>query len=410
MSKINNSLRGSGEFGLNPASRLWKPLRIGTQLVQHRVGLTPLTRMRSPAHLPDAKLMSEYYSQRSHAGLLVSEATLISLEAGGYPNVPGIYTKQHVAEWKKITDAVHAKGGVIYCQLWALGRANAGYEKEVKVVSSGDLPFEGGRKPEALSIQDIERYLKAYAHAATCALEAGFDGCELHGANGYLPDQFLQASCNNRTDGYGGSLENRARFMLEAIKAVSDVVGEQRTAIRISPFSAFQGMGQETDPYETWGYVCKQLVKRHPKLAYVSLVDPRLEEAAGGSNASKLLSSDPFRAIFRGIDPATVSTLQSESTTVFPEPTPAHPTAIMSAGGYTPSDAEPTCDRTGDIVGYGRIFIANPDLPHRLKHGLEMNAYSRNTFYTPGAAGYTDYPAANESTKRFVPKPKAAKM
>ncbi|KAJ3340633.1 hypothetical protein HDU91_000823 [Kappamyces sp. JEL0680] len=233
--------------------------------------MAPLTRYRSPNHQPQTELMKEYYAQRATpGGLIVTEATFISKEAG-----------------------------IIYMQLWAIGRANAGKEPGVEVVSASDLPFKGGAKPRALRVDEIQQYLRDYARAATLAVQAGFDGCEVHGAHGYLPDQFLQASSNNRTDAYGGSLENRARFMLEAVAAVASAIGQDRTAIRISPFSEFQGMGHERDPFATWGYVCSQLKQRHPQLAYVSITDPRLEGQAGGSVGNKVFSTDYFRGIIR---------------------------------------------------------------------------------------------------------------
>ncbi|KAJ2985453.1 hypothetical protein HDV02_000553, partial [Globomyces sp. JEL0801] len=182
-----------------------------------------------------------------------------------------------------------------------------------------------------MTIADIKRYVEAFKHAAKSAMEAGFDGVELHGAHGYLLDQFLQASSNNtRHDEYSGSLENRARFMLESLEAVASVVGQKRTAIRISPFSDFQGQGKEVDPYETWSYVCNEIVKRLPKLSYVSITDPRLDSFTEEGKWSKQYTSDPFRAIFRGIK-SPVSKLANEATTVFPEPNEEYPTVVLAA-------------------------------------------------------------------------------
>ncbi|KAI8910111.1 hypothetical protein EDD86DRAFT_134144 [Gorgonomyces haynaldii] len=389
----------------NPESRLWKPLKVGDMQLEHRVAMAPLTRMRatSPPGVP-SEIAIEYYEQRaSKGGLIVSEATFISKEAGGHINAPGIYTPEQIAAWKKITDAVHAKGGFIYCQLWALGRANIGEDPTIKTVSSSNLPHPmrpDGPIPEQMTIEDILRYIESYKHAAKCAIEAGFDGCELHGAHGYLLDQFLRLDINRtRHDKYSGSIENRARFMLDAVKAVADTIGETKTSIRISPFVPYSTEEMKAlngEPWEQWGYVCEKLKERFPKLAYVSITDPRVDETV-------LYSSDYFRAIFRGIDPQTVSKLQDGANTQFPEPNEEHPTVVLVAGGYTASDAEPTCDRTGDLVGFGRIFISNPDLPHRIRHGLVMNPYDRSTFYAPDARGYTDYPFADENTPKFVP-------
>jgi NADPH2 dehydrogenase len=192
-----------------------------------------------------------------------------------------------------------------------------------------------------LTRKEIQEYVRDYQHAAKCALEAGFDGVEVHGAHGYLPDQFLQKSCNNRSDSYGGSIENRSRFILEILDAVSSVVGDDRMAIRLSPFSEFQGMGLEDDPYETWGYLIKTILNEHPKLAYISLTDPRLQGQSGSSAfGKKVYSNDYFRALVRGVD-LPKSNFQVDSTTVFPDPDLANPTLVLAAGGFLPSDAEP---------------------------------------------------------------------
>lgn len=255
-----------------------------------------------------------------------------------------------------------------------------------------------------MTIADIKRYLDHYRHAARCAMKAGFDGCEVHGAHGYLLDQFLQLSSNcTRDDEYSGSLENRSRFMLEAVAAVAEEIGQDKTAIRLSPFSTFQGMSQPVDePFSTWGYVCESLAKAFPQLAYVSVTDARLGSDQGGSDATKKFTCDPFRAAFRGVT-GPISQLSAEATTVFPDPTPEHPTVFFSAGGYTASEAETASERTGDVVAYGRIYLANPDLPHRLKSGLTLNAYDRSTFYTSEKEGYTTYPFASAETPKFVP-------
>lgn len=400
-----NSHRGSKEYGNDPNSRVWSPLRLGSQTLKHRIAMAPLTRFRAENGVV-TDMHAEYYSQRAtNGGLLITEATFIAYEAGGYPKAPGIYNNEQITAWKKVTDAVHAKGGVIYCQLWALGRANRGADPKIKIVSSSTTPFEGGKVPQQMSVEDIKRYMDHYRHAAQCAMEAGFDGVEVHGAHGYLVDQFLQKLSNStRNDEYSGSLENRSRFLLEALDSVAEVVGQDKVAVRVSPFSLFQGQGAD-DPFETWGYALKQVQKKFPKLAYVSITDPRLDSTApGGGSDPGMYSTDKFRAIFRGIDPNSVSKLAKESTTVFPEPDKAHPTVVLAAGGYTPSAATSVCNRTGDLIGYGRLYIANPDLVHRIRNGLELNAYNRNTFYTAGPVGYTDYPFATKDTKKFVPE------
>ena len=377
------------------SSRLWKPVAIGHDTLQHRgaqvnlVAMAPLTRYRSPGHIPDTPLMTEYYTQRANGGLIVSEACFIAKEAGGYPNAPGIWSKEQVEAWKPITLSVRQQQSVFYCQLWAIGRANKGDEPDVPIVAPSAIGFQGGKVPRAMTVEDIQRFIGHYAHAAKNSIEAGFNGVELHGAHGYLIDQFLRASSNLRTDEYGGSLERRARFLFEAVGAVVDAIGQERTAIRLSPFLPFQVDEPEKDPFETWGYVCKELKQRFPRLAYVSITDPRLDVAP-----EQQYSSDTFRAIFRGIDQS-MNLMQKDNHFVFPEPCPEHPTLFLSAGGYRANDAEVVGERTGDLVGYGRHYISNPDLPFRLKHSIPLTRYDRSTFYTPGAKGYTDYPFAS---------------
>jgi 2,4-dienoyl-CoA reductase-like NADH-dependent reductase (Old Yellow Enzyme family) len=290
----------SDSYGTNPSSRVWKEIKVGDMILKHRIVMAPLTRYRAPNHLVNDMHVT-YYSQRaSDGGLLISEATFISKKAGGFYYSPGIYTAEHIERWKKVTKAVHAKGGKIYCQLWAIGRANKGEENDVEIISASNIPFEGGKIPRALSLDEIEEIIKSYGHAARCAIEAGFDGCEVHGAHGYLPDQFLQKTSNCRTDKYGGSLENRSRFMLEALAEVVNAIGVEKTAIRISPFSVFQGMGKEPI-FETFGYICQQIKERFHGLSYISITDPRLRGQAGsGDNDADVytvLLSDTLQTI-----------------------------------------------------------------------------------------------------------------
>jgi len=395
-----NSHRGSNATFGNPESRLWKPLKLGRNQLSHRVVLAPLTRMRASNNTPN-DLHVEYYKQRAtEGGLLITEATFISLASSGYPNAPGIWNDKQVKAWKKVTDAVHEKGGIIYCQLWAIGRANEGAMENVKVVSASNLAYDGGKVPEALTIEEIEQYIKDYKQAALNAIDAGFDGVEVHGAHGYLLDQFVQQSSNIREDIYGGSIENRTRFLFEAMDVVSETVGQDRTAVRFSPFTPYAGMGKE-NPFETWGYISHQIRAKYPKLSYVSFTDPRMDAEMGGTADMNKNTSDHFRAIFRGIDPATLT-----PGATFEDPNEEYTTVFLSAGGYAISDAEPGSDRTGDLVGFGRFFIANPDLVYRLKNGLEFNAYDRSTFYSPDTEGYTTYPFANAETKKFLPPTK----
>jgi NADPH2 dehydrogenase len=235
----------------------------------HRVALAPLTRMRNtPGTQAPTELAVEYYSQRaSKNGLLITEATFIAEEAGGFPLAPGVYTEEQVEKWKKVVEAVHAKESLIWVQGWALGRANAGQQSNIPIVAPSAIGLKDNQHsiPKEMSIEDIDRYVEHYKTAAQNALKAGFDGFEVHNANGYLLDQFLQNVSNKRTDAYGGSLENRARFTLRAIEAVVQVYGQERVGIRFSPWGRFQDM-LDDDPYEIFVYVNKEIAKRYPKL------------------------------------------------------------------------------------------------------------------------------------------------
>ena len=393
-----NSHQGCKSYGNNPNSRLWTPIKIGKVFLKHRLFLAPLTRMRSIGQIPCDEA-STYYSQRAtDGGLLISEATFISEVASGYPNAPGIYSEQQVKQWKRITDAVHKKGGIIYCQLWNIGITNRGEMPNVPIIGPGNVDT-AKNTVEPMTTEQIQQHLHDYRLAAEKAMEAGFDGVEVHGAHGYLLEQFLHPSLNNcRKDQYSSeTLENRSRFMMEAVQAVVDVVGQEKTAIRLSPFYSMNL--NDYDPFETFGYVCKQLKMKFPMMSYISLTEPRWR-----SNRVKEFSNDYFRAIIRGVDVNLVSKTVSDTPFMFPEPDGINPTVVISAGGYSASDAEQVSETTGDMIGFGRIFISNPDLVHRLRNGLELNPYDRSTFYTQDPiAGYIDYPFSDENTCKFVP-------
>ncbi|WOO83151.1 Flavin oxidoreductase hxnT [Vanrija pseudolonga] len=360
---------------------LFRPIKAGSLTLKHRVVLAPLTRMRADVStaVPN-DLSAEYYAQRStDGGLLISEATFIAAEAGGISGVPGIYSPQQIAKWKETTDAVHKKGGLIFLQLWALGRvANPKLVPTVWAVS-GNKPFSRSDNIPTpvtqLAAADIDRFVGHYRQAALNAIEAGFDGVEIHGANGYLVDQFLQPVSNDRTDEYGGSLENRLRFPLRVLNAVSQAIGPERVGIRASPFGEFQGMRGDFDPLTTFTQWFKAIVAAQPKLAYVHAVAPRV---SGVSDVDQSLvdkrgdSLDSLRAIVQ-----------------------AAGIAFISAGGATPADALAEAEKVGDLIAFGRYFISNPDLPARIENGWELTPYNRKTFYTPGAEGYTDYPVHN---------------
>ncbi|KAK8248266.1 NADPH dehydrogenase [Phyllosticta capitalensis] len=361
-------------------SKLFTPFKVGSSQLQHRIVMAPLTRFRADDdHVPQP-IMAEYYAQRASVPgtLLITEATYISKRAGGYPNVPGLYTDEQLAGWKKVIDAVHAKGSKIWVQLWALGRAANPQvlEKEgVKdgFVSSSPVPMtKDAPTPRALTEDEIVSYIQDYAQAAKDAVEkAGFDGVEIHGANGYLVDQFIQDVVNKRTDKWGGNVENRSRFALEVAKAVTQAVGADRTGIRLSPWSEFQSM-KMAHPIEQFTHVIKGL--KELDLAYVHLVESRVSGNADCEGSDRL----DFALEAWGKEKA-----------------------VLIAGGMTATSAKKTVDEDYPDynvgIVFGRYFISTPDLVFRVKKGLEFNKYNRDTFYNAkSAVGYTDYPFSPE--------------
>ncbi|WVW80907.1 hypothetical protein I302_102898 [Kwoniella bestiolae CBS 10118] len=360
----------------NPNSKLFVPLKAGALDLKHRVVMAPLTRFRAEkgTGVP-GEWAAEYYSQRAtDGGLIITEATFISDAARGYDGVPGIYTQDQIKGWKKITDGVHFKGGKMVCQLWHLGRV-ANPEVASTIYAASDIPDPSNEGPKptlhVMTEQDIDRTVEEYAHAARSAIEAGFDGVEIHGANGYLLDQFLQSVSNQRTDQYGGSLENRFRFPLRVLNAVSEAVGPEKVGIRISPFSTFQGMREPT-PLDTFIPWTKAIVAAQPKLAYIHAVEARatgnkdqpLEERVAEDNLDeirKITTDAGVRFMVAG--------------------------GFASEGGYPKEHAE----KHDDLIAFGRFFISNPDLPARLKNDWPLRKYDRDTFYSPGPKGYVDF-------------------
>lgn len=294
------------------------------------------------------------------------------------PNPPGIYSQAQIENWKAVTSSVHKNGSKIFMQLWALGRAASGEQlkkelgPDAKVVSASDIAFEGGDKPTPLTEKEIEEYVRQYAQAAKNAIEAGFDGVEIHGANGYLLDQFLQDVSNTRTDKYGGSIENRARFALDTAKAVVDAVGADKVGYRISPYSPFQGMKME-DPKPTFEYLIKGL--KELKLVYLHVTESRV---TGNADVEGVEHIEPL-----------VNMWTADGSTA------------LVAGGYKPDSAFRAVDETykgrNVLVVFGRFFISNPDLVFRLKEGIELTKYDRDTFYNAKETkGYTDYDFSKE--------------
>ncbi|KAJ5095823.1 hypothetical protein NUU61_005179 [Penicillium alfredii] len=365
-------------------SKLFTPLQIGRVELSNRIAMAPLTRFRADDQHVPLPFVKDYYAQRASVPgtLLVTEGTFITPQAGGAPNVPGIYSEAQIAAWKNITDAVHAKGSYIYMQLWALGRtANPGVlsaEGGFDVVSSSAIPEPADNAtPRPLSESEIQSWIADYAQAARNAVAAGFDGVEIHAANGYLLDQFIQDVSNTRTDGWGGSVEKRARFAIEATRAVVDAVGADRTAIRFSPWSTFQAMRMR-DPEPQFAYLARQLAPL--RLAYVHLVEGRI---AGNVEVADDTADglDFFLDAYGDAGP------------------------VVVAGGYTAESAPAAVDGRyagrDVVVAFGRRFISNPDLPFRIKAGVPLEPYQRELFYLPkNPRGYIDY--------EFSPEFKAA--
>lgn len=381
---------GSIEQPSQPAAqtKLFKPLRVGNNELSNRLIMAPLTRFRADDSHVQLPFVKEYYTQRActPGTLLITEATFISPQASGYPNVPGIWRDDQIAAWKEIVESVHNAGGYIWLQLWALGRtANPDVLKREEagdLVSSSASPMtDNSPTPRELREDEIRQFVSDYAQAAKNAVEgAGFDGVEIHGANGYLIDQFTQDVCNKRTDKYGGSVENRSRFGLEVAKAVVNAVGADRTGIRLSPWSTFQGMQME-DPIPQFNHLLSGL--KELKLAYIHLVESRI---AGNADVETTEKVDPFIKVWGKTSP------------------------IFIAGGFKPDSAKRAVDEEytdNDIaIVFGRYFISNPDLVYRMEHGIEFSKYDRDTFYkAKSTEGYVDYPYSDEWLKEH-PEPK----
>lgn len=363
-------------------THLFTPVQIGALTLKHRVVMPALSRLR--AQWPDAvpsDLMREHYRQRaSDGGLIITESTAIAPEARAYHAAPGIWSDEQVAAWKSITDAVHAKGGVMVVQLGHAGRATSDAVAGVQPVSASVDPHftanpnivvttpEGLVPPSphrALDEAEIAAIVAQYRMAAANALRAGFDGVEVFAAQGHLIEQFLQNGSNRRTDRYGGSVENRARFLLDVVEAVAGVVGRDRTGVRISPSSTFNGMG-DTDPQTLFRHVAERLDQAG--VAYLHVIEPRISGADTVVEGQDAIAARDLRRIFRG--------------------------TLIAAGGFTPTSAEAAvADGIANLIAFGRHFTSNPDLPHRIERGLPLTPYDRDTFYSSDAKGYVDFPA-----------------
>jgi N-ethylmaleimide reductase len=335
--------------------------------------MAPLTRSRAGEDGVPRAIMAEYYAQRASAGLIITEGVNISPQARGYAFTPGLYNDAQVAGWQEVTGAVHARGGLIFPQLWHVGRIShpslqpggalpvapsAIRPQATSYTPAGFVPCE---TPRALAITEIPEIIEQYRRAARNALGAGFDGVEIHAANGYLVEQFLRDSTNNRTDSYGGSRENRARFLLEVTEAVADVCGGDRVGIRLSPISPVNGAELDSDPTGTYAYVVERL--NAYRLAYIHIIEGATQgprEVPGGFDLQIL------RRSFKGF--------------------------YMANNGYDLSLAlEARSRNLADLISFGRLYIANPDLVERLRAGAPLNAPDRATFFGGEAQGYIDY-------------------
>jgi N-ethylmaleimide reductase len=358
---------------------LFTPYQLGPLLLKNRLVMAPMTRNRADGQGVVPDITAQYYGQRAGAGLIITEGVNISRQAEGSPFSPGLYTPGHVAAWREVTDEVHRREGKIFAQLWHTGRVGHSVDKNGELpVSASALPIADQKHytthgpkayetPRALTTAEVKAVVEDYKSAAANALEAGFDGVELHGAFGYLPNQFLVDGVNHREDEYGGSIENRTRFVLEIMAALVAVWGPDRAGIKLSPSIPYNGM-IDTNPEATFGFLIGKL--NELPLAYLHLMQPLFPIDAFPHWPKDVLTT------FGGL---------------FDKP-------IMVNGGYTKDSAEQEI-RAGraDLVSFGALFLANPDLPIRFAQGAPLNTPDRNTFYKGGENGYTDYPFLAET-------------
>ncbi|MBE7382242.1 MAG: alkene reductase [Leptolyngbya sp. SIO1E4] len=355
---------------------LFSPVQLGRYDLPNRIVMAPLTRNRAGAGNIPLDIHVTYYTQRSSAGLIITEATQVSPQGVGYPNTPGIHSQAQIEAWRSVTESVHRQGGHIFLQLWHVGRVShpSFHKGALPVAPSAIAPkgeamtYEGMQPfvtPRALDLDEIPGIIEQFRQGAENALAAGFDGVEVHGANGYLLDQFLRDGSNQRTDAYGGSVENRARLLLEVTQAVVDVWGADRVGVRLSPSSTFNDMG-DSDPQATFGYAIAAL---NPfDLAYLHLLEPSEADLRYGGT---LIPTKTFRPLYRG--------------------------NLMVNWDYDKAKgSQAIASGDADLVSYGKLFIANPDLPQRFRLNAPLNQPDPSTFYGGDEHGYTDYPTLEE--------------
>lgn len=378
---------------------LLDPINVANLALPSRIAMAPLTRSRAGADGVPREMNVEYYRQRAGAALIVSEATQISQQGQGYAWTPGIYTAEQIEGWKKVSDAVHGAAGRIFLQLWHVGRvSHPSFQPDgglpvaptAMVVPGktfivdehgqgvwGDIPT-----PQALSTEAIAQIVADYRQAALNAISAGMDGVEIHAGNGYLLDQFINSNSNRRTDAYGGDSARRARLLLEVVDAVSQAIGASRVAVRLTPMGRFIGMGDDT-PEATFGHIVDQLDRRG--LAYLHLVEPQIVGTDKDENYDPRWDAiiADLRARFSGV--------------------------LMLAGGYDQQSAESALAAgRADMIAFGRLFIANPDLPERFKRKAELNTPEPASFFGGNASGYTDYPPLAQDAANTARSPSPA--
>ena len=366
------------------AQPLLKPITLHDLKLDNRVIMAPMTRSRAdnPGNVP-TDLMATYYAQRAGAGLIISEGSQISKQGVGYINTPGIHSPEQVQGWKKVTRAVHREEGKIFLQLWHVGRMSHPdfHDGELPVAPSALNPnaksftpqgFKDTVTPRALTVEEIKQIVQDFRNAAQNAMEAGFDGVEIHASNGYLLAQFFVSTANIRTDEYGGSIENRARILFEVLDAVQEVVPIERVGVRLNPslHEAF-GITLNEDTIPTYDYIIKKL--NDYKLAYLHLSEPF-------TDVSEVPHAEPhiakrYRPMYRG--------------------------NLMINGGFTQEKGNGVIEAgEADMVSYGTLFISNPDLPQRFAQNAELQEPDKNTYYTPGPEGYIDYPSLDEAEEK----------
>jgi N-ethylmaleimide reductase len=379
------------------ASKLFQPVELGRYRLPHRIAMAPLTRSRArqPGNVP-GPLNASYYAQRASAAVIISEATQVSMQGQGYAWTPGIHTQEQTEGWRLVTGGVHGSGGLIFMQLWHVGRISHPSLQPDRMLPVAPWPLRPAGEafienekgegalvpfvtPRALQIEEMPYLLQQYVRGARNAMEAGFDGVEVHGANGYLLEQFICSRTNLRDDDYGGRVENRARLLLEVLSEVCEVCGPDRVGVRLSPLGTFNDVADD-DPEATFGYIAGKL--NEYGLAYLHLINPDAAALERGAeirpDARRML--DLMRQTFRG--------------------------TLMIAGGFGRDSAEMWLQEgRADLIAFGRKFIANPDLPERLRQSAPLHDPDPTTFYGGGAKGYTDYlPLAQERGE--APRPR----